>query len=306
MSRLILSCSAVWCLLACVAAATAHATDYTRSYIASSIVLPTTNVRTNSFAIDLDGDNAPDNHLGQVLTVLTGQGFDFDAGTSAAVASGSIVHRVDLLSTDASFANDPGARATWCVGTPVAVPPLFDGTDNPPCDFISDTFVAALSGGSYTSPAPATTANRVSLGVEFAIGSANVMLGVLNARLSFTLDATGNMPVGQINGSIPQDDMMNIFVPKMAEGCNASIQSNPSSDMSNACMGFDIGCSAFPGFAGDGQIEVCELSENAVIQSLLVPDIQIDDNGSTIYAHSFGFRFTAIAYDRVFASGFEP
>ena len=53
-------------------------------------------------------------------------------------------------------------------------------------------------------------------------------------------------------------------------------------------------------------IEVCELTESELVQGLLAPDVQVDDNGSTIYYNSMGIRFTAIAVDRVFANGFEP
>ena len=146
-----------------------------------------------------------------------------------------------------------------------------------------------------------------SLDIELAIGTSNITLSVLNARLSFATNAAGNISVGQINGSIPHDNFMNTFPPAMAAMCNASIQSDPSSSTSTSCKSlFDKGCSGFPGYAGDGQIEVCEVTENALTQALLAPDVLVADGGSTVSANSIGIRFTAIAYDRVFASGFEP
>jgi hypothetical protein len=205
------------------------------------------------------------------------------------------------------LANDPAAQATWCIGVPTATPPLFNGTDNPSCADTSGIFVAALSGGSFTSPSPATTANPVSLDVELAFGTSNVTLPVLNARLSFGTDASGNIQFGQINGSIPHSDIVNTFEPAIAALCNTSIQSDPSSNTAISCKSlFDTGCNGFPGYAGDGQIELCEITENLLIQALLAPDVHVADGGTLVNANSMGIRFTAIAYDRVFANGFEP
>jgi hypothetical protein len=303
MSRTSICRSAGLCLLASLAASTAHAAGYTHSYLVHAIALPTTNAEANTYAIDLDGDDAPDNQLGNVFGALASQGLDFNDFMNAAVASGSIVHRIDVESTDAAFANDPDAQATWCVAAPLAMPPLFDGTDATACADTSGIFHAALSAGSFTSPAPATTPNPVSLDVKFAIDFVNVTLPLLNTRLAFTIDAAGNMPFGQVNGAIPHDAIQNFFLPAYAQACNESIQTDPTSDLAMSCIGlFDDGCSGSPEYADDGQIEFCEMTESSFLQTLFAPDMQVDG----IDAISVGFRFTAVGYDRVFASGFEP
>ena len=294
-------------LLACLAATTAHATTYVRSYLVNNLLLPTNNSQAASYAIDVDGDNSVDNNFGQVLSALAAQGLDFNALTASPVASGSIVHLVHLQTTDQLVANDPAAQATWCIGPPTATPPTFNGTEAPTCADTSGTFVAALSNRSFTSPSPATTANPVSLDLELPAGAGNVTLAVRNARLSFSADATGNITLGQINGSIPHTDITDLFEPAMAALCNASIQSDPGSNTAMSCKGiFDTGCTGHPEYASDGQIELCEIAESALIQALLAPDVQVADGGTLIDANSMGIRFTAIAYDRVFASGFEP
>ena len=307
MPRRSLCRSASLCLLVAFAATTAHATNYVRGYLVDSVLLPTTSSEANSYGIDLDGDNTSDNSFGQVLSALTTQGMDFNGSMAAAIASGSIVHLVHLQSTDVSLANDPAAQATWCIGVPTATPPLFDGTDNPPCADTSGIFVAALSSGSFTSPSPVSTANPVSLDFELAVGTSSATLPVLNARLSFTKDAAGNLNFGQINGSIPNSNLMNTFPPAIAEMCNTSIQSDPTSNTATSCKSlFDTGCVDHPEYANDDQIEVCEITESSLIQTLLAPDVQVDDGGSMVEANSMGIRFTAIAIDRVFANGFEP
>lgn len=296
--------SASLSLLACFVATTAHATNYVRSYLVNNVLLP---LARTDYAIDVDGDNLVDNRFGQILGALAGQGMDLVGPMQAAIVSGSIVHLVHLQSTDASFNNDPVAQATWCIGVPTATPPLFNGTDNVSCADPSGIFVAPLSNGSFISPSPVTTTNPVSLDIELAIGATYVTLPVLNARLSFAVDAAGHMQSGQINGSIPHTDFMNTFPPALAAMCNASIQSDPSSDTATSCEQlFDTGCNGFPGYAGDNQIEVCEITESPLIQTLLAPDVQVADGATSVDANSIGIGFTAIAYDRVFASGFEP
>jgi hypothetical protein len=306
MSRNVFCRCASASFLACFAATTAHATNYVRSYLVNDVLLPTTSSQATSYAIDVDGDGFPDNNIGQVLTALSTQGLDFQGSTDAAVASGSTVYLVGLRSTDAVFKNDPAAQATWCIGAPAATPPKFDGTDNPSCVDTSGNFVAALSGGSFTSPAPATAPNPVSVDITLPIGASNANLTVLNARLSFTINAGGNISVGQINGSIPHDEMLIVFSPAVATACNASIQSDPSAGLSTSCIAiFDTGCTGSPADSGDGLIEVCEVTENAIFHALLAPDVQVDDGGTLVDANSIGFRFTAIAHDRLFANGFE-
>ena len=307
MSHQVLRRCALLSLAACVAAPTVHAANYMRNYIVDDVLLPTSDSQANSYAIDVDGDGHPDNSIGHVLAALAGAGFDFSGSLNAEIASGSIVYLVSLRSTDPLFKNDPAAQATWCIGTPTTTPPKFDGTDNLSCSDTSGIFVAALSGGSFTSPAPATAPNPVSVDIDLAIGTSNVTLPILNARLSFTIDADGNISLGQINGSIPHDNLLNAFVPAIAAACNADIQSDPSSTISTNCIDlFDTGCTGFPSDANDGEIEVCEVLENALVKSLLEPDVQVDDGGTLVEANSIGFRFTAIAYDRLFANGFEP
>ena len=293
-------------LLACFAATTGHATNYVRSYLVNNVLLPTSSSQATSYAIDLDGDSHLDNSFGQVLAALATQGLDFSDQMNAAVASGSIVHLVHLQTTDAALANDPAAQATWCVGAPTPTPPLFNGTDNASCANTSGTFVAPLTARSFTSPAPATTPNPVSLEFAFPAGAGAVNLPVLNARLSFATDASGHITFGQINGSIPHTDILNLFEPAIDATCNASIQSDPSSSTAMGCKSvFDTGCTGHAEFAHDGQIELCEVSENGLFAALLAPDVQVDDGGTMVPANSMGIRFTAIVYDRLFGNGFD-
>ena len=164
--------SASLSLLACLVATTGHATNYVRSYLVNNVLLPASSAEASSYAIDVDDNNVAENNFGQVLAAFATQGLDFNGLMDAAISSGSIVHLVHLQTTDVNVANDSAAQATWCIGTPTATPPLFNGTDSASCVDTSGTFVAPLSARSFTSPSPATTANPRSPDFEFPAGAA--------------------------------------------------------------------------------------------------------------------------------------
>lgn len=305
--------------LALFAAASAGAVDYQRGYLVNSIMLPTTSSQATAYAIDLNGDGYADNQFAQVLIGFSGAGFDFTGATVAAVASGRIVHLLNLHSTDPLFASDPAAETDWCVGQPAPAPPQFDGTDALLCDnnYAPGIFLAALMNGGFTSADPVTTTTPIQVTLKLMMGPDEMDLPLQGARLTFAADGAGQM-LGQINGSISHDDVMNRFVPALAASCNSSIQADPNSTYSTNCKGlFDNGqgCGIdSSAFANNGMIEFCEVAGSPLMQSLLAPDVQIYQNGqyapnpanTTPDSNSFGFRFTAIAYDRLFANGFEP
>jgi hypothetical protein len=292
--------TAILGLLTAFVAAPAAATNYTRTYLVDDLVLP---LAKSDYAIDLDGDDAVDNSLGQILGALASSAsFAFQPAMDAAVASGSIVHVVRLQSTDANLANDPAAQATWCVGEPLATPPLFDGTESVSCDLASGTFVAALSAGNFTSPSPVTTPNPVSLYLTLAFGSSAFTFGVDNARLRFSKDVGGDLQLGQINGSVEHDLFANNFSAGLAARCNESIANDPSGEGAGCKNVFDTGCAGSPELSGDGFISFCEVFESPLIEALLAPDVQVGGQD----ANSVGIRFTAVEIDRLFASGFEP
>lgn len=291
--------------LALFVAAQTHAVEHQQGYLVNNVMLPTSSGQATSYAIDLDGDSNPDNNFGQLLSALAAQGLDFSSSTNAAVSSGSIVHLLSVHSTDPLFLSDPAAEVDWYVGLAAPSPPLFDGTDDLPYNssIAPGTFLAALSNGTFTSPSPATAASLVDLTLEVQLGASKIDLPVQDAHLSFSLGGGGLMQ-GQLNGSVLHSDYMTIMPPAFSALCNAYIQSDPTSNNATTCKGiFDKGCSGHSELSGDGMIEVCEVAESPLIQTLLAADLQFNSAD----ANSLGIRFTAIASpDRVFADGFDP
>jgi hypothetical protein len=66
---------------------------------------------------------------------------------------------------------------------------------------------------------------------------------------------------------------------------------------------FDIGCASNSALKGDGHIATCEVSENAIIQNVLQPDVQLFDSNGNFSPNSantdkdslsVGLGFTAV------------
>lgn len=304
----------ILCLSLCVAASSASAANHVREYLVNTIALPATGTEASGAAFDLDGDGAAENQLGQVFAALLGAGgLDLPGMTQSAVSAGSIVHVLRLKSTDASFSSDAAAEADWYVGVPWASPPAFDGLDMPTisASIAPGIFHGGLTSGVFTSPPPATAPTPATLPLELLFGSQRFDLDLQGARLVFAPSSAGHIQ-GQINGAVSKDDIDNRFVPALAMWFESIVEADPTSSMAHAVLSmFDTGCSPGDGLANDGHVEVCEVATNPLIQALLAPDVQLDGTGHYVNpatvgnAVSFGFRFTAVVRDRVFASGFD-
>jgi hypothetical protein len=300
--------------IALLAAAPLPAAPHGRSHAVSTLALPATSAAANSFALDLNGDGHPDNAFGNVLAVFSGGvGLDLTTPTVAAVAAGTIVFLVEVRSQDPAFAQDNAAEATWYVGEPEPQPPLFDGTDTFRFDanYPPGRFVAPLAGGAFVSANPVTTNAPVELVLQLRLGSATVPLPLQGARLKFTTTPAG-LAGGQVNGSIREEDIDNVFVPALAVMLNDMVQANPGTPTTMTLLGL------FDTNPTDGAISVDEVATNPLFSSVLRPDVDIFDAGGNYApnpantspdAMSLGFGFTAVASQaqlpRIFGDGFD-
>src|SRR5687767_15320738 len=97
-------------------------------YVTNTLLVPENSNQATEYGLDLDGKEPlrVDNTLGNILSVLAGQGADVQVQIDEAIAAGDIVilHSVQAL----NFTN---AGAGWQVylGEMPAVAPMFDGTD---------------------------------------------------------------------------------------------------------------------------------------------------------------------------------
>src|SRR5260370_37384717 len=75
----------------------------TSKYIVNSVPLPANSTR---FAIDPIGDGHTHNQLGNIVAVLSSQGFDTQGGVDDSIRMGQLNLLIDEKSSDMTFAND--------------------------------------------------------------------------------------------------------------------------------------------------------------------------------------------------------
>jgi len=284
----------------------------TRGFIAHAVP-PVTSSEANQTAIDLNGDGVPENRLGVLFAALATTGFD----AGAAVNSGEVVYLLRVTSNDANFQTDAAARAEWIVGEPTApIPPDFSGNGSFLIDpaYLPGVFIAPLASTNFGSADPVTTTTPVDVPLSLVLGGA-LVVPLHGARLAFTV-VPGGLTQGQINGSIRQEDVQEIIIPGIANLLN-QIVAGGGANASSVLAIFDTGCNGVG--AGDGVIALCEVQGNAVLGSLLAPDIDIYASDGSYAPNpvnanpdslSFGMRFTAANAqvpidDVIYADSFE-
>ncbi len=259
-------------------------TGSTGKYVVSEWKVP---VQSSDYAYDLNGDGIKDNALGAVVVAFAGMGLDTQAGITKAVDEGASVELLQLGSSDAKFQSDSCASVVGYVGQKTTAAPKFDGSDV----FAKDSSVAAggqftgpIQSGAFDSSSPVTAQTPVALTLMLPLlgGDTPVELDLTAGYLQFTVESGGLMQ-GQLNGAIQKADAQSKLVPALAGTLTVEGQTTPKALMlfdtggdpdpscAGGCKNPDGTCAA----AGDKKIDVCEVTSNATIKSLLVPDVQL-------------------------------
>jgi len=269
-------------------------------FVVDQVTFPTA---AGQYAFDMTGDGSADNQLGAVLRAFEQAGMDLQGLEDSAIASGDIVHLIALQADDTTLATDAVAGVTVNAGNAAAGPPgagPYTVNNSVP----AATFVGSLATYGVASRNPATATTPVALALELNLFGVLVALPMNGVRIAFTVvpGASPSLINGQINGSIRETDIQNLVEPSLQQGLNAIVTADPTTPTAQTILSlFDTGgCGSA---AVDSLIELCEVTTNSLISTLLAPDVEIY-NGSGGYhpnpantnpnALSFGFGFTAI------------
>ncbi len=277
-------------------------------YVVNRFALPMNN---REYAIDLNGDTKIDNQFGNLFGTLATQNIDFQLAEDSAVSSGSLVELVKLQTTDSGLKDDGSAGVTLQQGAQSSSPD-FSGNGNFSVDAsgTASLFKGALAAGKFTSPSPASGGTSVSMQLPIVLSFLTeqplpLVLPLQGAHVSFSTgtDPESGAPgllTGQIHGCVLKSDLDSQVVPALAAQFTRQVQSDPSSSSSKQLLSiFDTGGCGIAR-AMDGVIETCEVLGNSIIQAVLAPDVQIDENGHYVKnasqrnALSLGVGFTAV------------
>ena len=245
----------------------------------NSMTLPQ---QRSDFSLDLNGDGKTDNQLGNIVGALLSQNMNLQTPVDQAIAGGTDVMLLDVVSSDASFTNDACAQTTFANGLDHPMPDIDGGTSFTADSAIAKTVfagpIAAMRFSSQPQPFNQVTAQK--LQIKLPMFGAGVFT-LWGAHLSWRY-AGNNLMEGRINGALTNDDVQNKVMPAMATLLNAQVQADPTSSNSQQLLAiFDTGgtggCTATP---NNGVIEVCEVSTNAIIKNVLAPDVHLFQNGA--------------------------
>ncbi len=270
-------------------------------YVISQLRVPTSNPEAQAFGLDLDNDQTVDNQLGMVLSTFATMGFPIQEGYSRAIDQGTSITLVDLVATDLMTA----ATATLA---------LFKGTNAmpSPCNGAADLACRRHLAGTGTFTAAATpvhaplagaiigntlTAGPGQLTIDLVFnGSTPVAVTLIGARVQASTISQGGIGNLILAGAISQTDITGTVIPAMRDGYAARVAVDCTaltSPPTCGCAGGSDGAtylSLFDTAPKDCAISLAEVRDNSLIQSLLAPDVTINN----VNALSIGVRATAV------------
>lgn len=290
-------------------------------YVASQVLVPTTNTQAREYGLDLNGDKTVDNQLGMVLSTLGSMGFDIQATIDTAVAEGSIVLLLDMQTKD--FTNTTAAGIQVFLGDNDTVMPaacnageMYNETTKTGCkhhldgsgmftiDANSPTNAALggkIVGGTFTG-GPGNLSLQIALGGTEAIQLDLIGARVKGSALSETMLGSGTSGGVVLAGAITKSDIDDKVIPAIQKQLVPIIERDctmPTSPPGCGCAADSTGKTILGLFdtkkadGTDGKdcaVSVDEIKTNSLIVSLLAPDVTIDGK----QALSLGIKASAV------------
>ena len=282
--------------------------DYSQraGYVFDHIVVPTSDEQAKSLALDIDGNGTDDNALGNVISTVMSFSSDTDVQgkLDESVAEGDVILIANL--SYESFQNSDGLMH------------LFEGENpsNTPCDGASCGKHLDGSTGfdiSAASPRDNSIEGLISAGtfrgshgkvtIPLPLGDTVTTLNVIEAATVVTVSET-DMFDGIIGGGITKDEIDNKLLPALASMIQDSTADECTGTAPMCCDEGSSGATIMSIFDenGDCSVTAGELQNNALLQNLLAPDLDLLDASGNINpgddgeldSLSLGIGFTAI------------
>jgi hypothetical protein len=146
------------------------------------------------------------------------------------------------------------------------------------------TFCGSATDAGFVATPPERQAmtDALQLPLPFALSQAIPLNAV---HVQWAVQSDGGL-AGQLNALVFERDM-DVVVDALAAAANTQPANPDFAILDTGCGGF------FPGLAGDGVIEPCEISTNMFIKGALRPDVSWFSDPQTPDSWSIGFGFSA-------------
>jgi len=285
-------------------------------YVVSKAFVPANMKQATDYGLDVGAsksgtpDGTVDNRLGEVLGTLAGMGFAIQATVDIAVAQGSIILLVDFQSKDLMSSSAAGFSVK--IGTN-PVPAACTGATDTVCGHHLDG--KAMFSIAADSPTDAAVAGKIvggtfnggpgDISLQIALGTTEpITLSLLNARAK----ATGITEAGMtatVGGALSVTDLNGQVIPAigaqvtglLTRDCGATRTNPPTCGCTAGSTSLTL-LNLFDGdIAGtvkDCNISTAEIAGNAIIKSLLGPDVCSTTTCTAPDALSLGIQVTAV------------
>ncbi len=294
-------------------------------FVFDRVLIPTTSTEANSYGLDLDGDAQVDNVLGQILSTLSAQtgGMNLQQSMDQQVDQGDVIYLADLQATSLINAANAGV---WVFAGADPVPSPCAGPSDPVCrlhlDGTGSFTVASPDPGQSMVPGSVVDAHfsggpgRLTVDVPLIVTSDLVAVELVGARIEVDVTAD-SLLAGRLAGGVTEEERDTVVIPAMREAITTTINQDCTGTTTGMPpCGCDSGSTGQtlldlfdeapdrPGTEPDGDCVVTleELATNALITSLLAPDVDLlDADGNFAPGQdeindclSFGFGFSAV------------
>jgi hypothetical protein len=252
----------------------------TLTYVVTEINVP---LAGTNFAVDLDGDGHVDNKLAAPVAFLAAIGLDVAAGASAAIAAASNALLLKVMTAANDLTVDQRVDVAAYVGSV--------SSSSPTASTVDPTIPGArvcgwLAGGRFVTQDPLLGGAVATLRVPLSLfPAAPAFISTVRAgQLSFSLSSDGSaLSDGVMAGAIDAADIASLGA-GIAEQLTAWCAADPHSSAVQQILAiFDRGGCTNPdgsvAVAGDGVIDVCELTSNPIIRNVFAPDVGLFDAG---------------------------
>lgn len=272
-----------------------------RHYVIDKITVPASSSEARQFGLDLDADAVVDNQLGNVIATLATMGVDANATVARSIDRGETILLARIGTT--SFVEAPVATLQTYAGADPSVPPCTSDSDST-CrrhlDGTASFTASAAPAGSAVSgkfEGGAFNGSSGQLVVRIALmGGTPIDLVLLGSRAQLTMTSDTKIGQAKLAGAVSQADIDAKVIPAVRDNVMASVTSDCtalSSPPSCGCATSSDGKAAIGMFdksPSDCSISVDEVRNNALVQSLLAPDVNVEGT----MALSLGVSATAV------------
>jgi hypothetical protein len=257
-------------------------------YVFNKILLPNTNTQAQEYGFDLNSDAEADNQLGKVFATLGSMGLDLQSQAQQVVSSGELVTLLSVQTT--SLKNAKRVRVRLFKGNPQTSPDLNGGGRFS----VDKTSAHAELKARIVSKVIVSKAGDVPFALPgFLPGMAPVPLVLLDGLISAKCTAK-RCTDGRIGGGVSAQQIDLLFIPAMGKSVRPLIARDCIGTTEDTCAEGSTGRALMGLFDAndDGTVTDQEIRENALIGSLLAPDLDLDGNG-VADSLSAGFGFVA-------------